>query len=98
MHYIIFMIALLFVPQLQAATARCGTDAFGNAVCMDKDGVVTTAPAKRAGAEAKSSAAPAVSAGDAGKTRHDEQAQGVRCGVDPFGNTVCANISTRSRE
>jgi hypothetical protein len=58
---------------------------------MDKDGVVTAAPAKR-------SAASAVSAGDAGKTRHDEQAQDVRCGVDPFGNTVCANISTRSRE
>jgi type IV secretory pathway TrbL component len=98
MHKFVFLFALLLAPQAQSATARCGTDAFGNAVCMDKDGVVTAAPAKRAGAEAKSSAASAVSAGEAGKTRHDEQAQGVRCGVDPFGNTVCANISIRSKE
>jgi len=96
MHYIAFMIALLFAPQLQAAAMRCGTDAFGNAVCMDADGVVTAAPARRPSVGA--TAASAVSAAKSAKTGRDDQERAVRCGVDQFGNTVCENTSTQIRE
>lgn len=96
MHYVAFMIALLFAPHLQAAATRCGADAFGNAVCMDADGVVTAAPAKRPSVGA--TGASAVSAAKSGKTGRDGQERAVRCGVDPFGNTVCANTSTQTGE
>ena len=98
MHYIAFMIALLCAPQAQAAATRCGTDAFGNSVCMDEHGVVTAAPARRAGVATRNGAASAVSAGRSGKTGRDDQERGVRCGTDPFGNTVCADTSAQPKE
>lgn len=94
MHKSAFLFALLFATQAQAAAAvRCGTDAFGNAVCMDKDGVVSTAPKKpagdRAGGDAKAEAASAGTADESGsKADHDKEGR-ARCGVDPFGNEVC---------
>jgi hypothetical protein len=94
MYKSVFLFALLFATQAQgAATARCGTDAFGNAVCMDKDGVVSTAPNRpvgdRAGGDAKEGTASAGTADDPGsKADYDKEGR-ARCGVDPFGNTVC---------
>jgi hypothetical protein len=76
-----------------AVQPRCGHDAFGNVVCMDRDGVLSTKPAKskqqgktpepKSGvnetAEEKRSREP----GNAADTPAE------RCGTDPFGNTVC---------
>lgn len=77
-----------------AASVRCGTDAFGNAVCMDKDGVVSSAPKGAAGdlkgTEAQSGAASAGTESESiDKTGRDGKDDRPRCGVDPFGNTVC---------
>ena len=95
MYNVAFLLAFVFATQaLAAEVSRCGTDAFGNAICMDKDGVLTSAPAKPAGARAAGKAkANAASAGAAGesvsKDGRDEKEGRVRCGTDPFGNTVC---------
>jgi len=63
---------------LAAEAIRCGTDDFGNTVCMDKEGVVTSAPSAGSGVP---------SAGPASGNKQDDRR--VRCGTDPFGNTVC---------
>lgn len=97
MPRLLFLTALLFVPAAQAAVARCGTDAFGNDVCMDERGVVSSAPRGQAKGRAgeRGGSAPAATAGAAGRqSGRDEAGRGVRCGTDPFGNTVCANVST----
>lgn len=96
MHYIIFVIVLLFTPPTKAAVARCGTDAFGNEVCMDGQGVVTSAPKQAKGrAGEQGGSVPAGTAGAAGRqSGRDDTERGVRCGADPFGNTVCATVST----
>ncbi len=89
MHRYLFLFALICASQaLAAATPRCGTDDFGNAVCMDKDGVVSTVPLDLAD-EAKDVAASDVSADAVGKTGGDNRNGRARCGVDQFGNTVC---------
>jgi len=70
----ILLLVVLSAPLATVAeTLRCGTDDFGNTVCMDGNGVMTIAPA-----------ASAVS--PAGSARDDRR---VRCGIDPFGNKVC---------
>lgn len=68
------------VPQavIVAETVRCGTDDFGNTVCLDKDGVLTSAPQAGSGVP---------SAGQASGHKSDDRR--ARCGTDPFGNTVC---------
>lgn len=89
MRHLIF--ALLFaISSPAAAGARCGTDDFGNSVCMDKDGVVDTVPTgrtdndgQRKATAAGSVAEPGNKGGDAGKSARP------RCGIDPFGNKVC---------
>jgi len=85
---------MMFASHAMADTAiRCGTDAFGNAVCMDKDGVVNAVPGqsterKSAGvAQGKSISASAKA--DAARSARDVKTDPVRCGTDPFGNTVC---------
>ena len=94
MQILAFLFALLFTTQASAdEIPRCGTDAFGNAVCIDKDGVLTSAPSKPAGNrsadETKNSTAPAGSTSESGsKADHDKEGR-ARCGVDPFGNKVC---------
>jgi hypothetical protein len=95
MQRLFFLFALFITMQASAAdTVRCGTDAFGNAVCMDKNGVVSPAPVKPAGdqsggtADGKSSAGG--SAGESGnKPGNEDQTGKMRCGIDPFGNKVC---------
>ncbi|MDO8294363.1 MAG: hypothetical protein Q7T29_16095 [Gallionella sp.] len=88
---IIFLFALVSVISTPAAAAaRCGTDDFGNAVCMDENGVVTTVQADRAGNDDHGNVAPAGSAGESGsKAGRDDKNGRPRCGVDPFGNKVC---------
>jgi hypothetical protein len=94
MHNTAFLFALLFATQAAAAEiSRCGTDAFGNDVCIDKDGVQISAPLKpagdRSGGKAGDSTAPARSTRESGsKADHDKEGR-ARCGVDPFGNEVC---------
>ena len=75
------LLLLVLLPQavFAAEAVRCGTDDFGNTVCMDKAGTVTTAP-QQAG-----SSVPA--AGSAGSDKDGDRR--VRCGIDPFGNKVC---------
>jgi hypothetical protein len=86
MHKIAFMFVLLFAVSASAAE-RCGTDNFGNTVCMDKDGVVSTVPPERAGSDGNKDAPQSASVEDAGrKTGRDEK---IRCGDDSFGNRVC---------
>lgn len=84
MKKILLLFALLFPATIVVAfEPRCGTDLFGNTVCLDKSGVQSAAPeGVNAGASAVPPAAPAAGR-DGGKKR-------VRCGIDPFGNTVCA--------
>jgi hypothetical protein len=88
----VLLFALLFAVQGQTAEAvRCGTDAFGNAICLDKDGVITPAPKEsvgdRAGSDAKGGGASAGESG--GKVGRDDKNGRARCGLDPFGNKVC---------
>ncbi|HZW24533.1 MAG TPA: hypothetical protein VFF26_03535 [Gallionella sp.] len=76
---------LLFVAlatQASAEAVRCGTDDFGNTVCMDKEGVVISAPPDR-----RQVVSGVPSAGQASGNKQDDRR--VRCGTDPFGNTVC---------
>jgi hypothetical protein len=88
MHQIAFMFSLLYAVSASAAE-RCGTDNFGNTVCMDKDGVVSTVPAEQAGSDGNKDAPQSASVEAAGsKPERDEK---IRCGDDPFGNRVCGN-------
>lgn len=85
MHQIAFMFAL-FIAVSASAAERCGTDNFGNTVCMDRDGVVTIVPAERAGGDGNKDAPQSASVEEVGRKGSDEK---IRCGVDPFGNRVC---------
>ncbi|MFZ2161642.1 MAG: hypothetical protein WAW02_05440 [Sideroxyarcus sp.] len=95
MQKMFFLFALLITLQVSAEDAvRCGTDAFGNEVCMDKDGVVSPAPVKRAGNQSGAAAgennkASRSSDESAVKPGDEEQTRRKRCGIDPFGNKVC---------
>lgn len=81
--------AVLLAAPAQAETEpRCGRDAFGNTVCMDKDGVLSIAPRSAAKDRSKEGAASAVAADGTGG-EDVEQEERPRCSVDPFGNTVC---------
>lgn len=89
----VFLFALLLaMPASAKDGGRCGTDAFGNDVCMDKDGVLSNAPAKsvrkRSGDE--TGAMPAGSKAGAEDKPGEEKNSKPRCGTDPFGNTVCS--------
>lgn len=65
--------------------SRCGSDQFGNTVCLDQDGVLST----RSGSdEGKGVAASGVSEAESNAKR-DETKGKLRCGIDPFGNKVC---------
>ncbi len=92
MHKSAFLLALLFATQAQAASlSRCGTDALGNAVCIDKDGVLMSAPSKQAtewqSGEYTGTAVPTDPKGESAE--RDDRKNRPRCGIDPFGNTVC---------
>ena len=84
----VLMFTLLFTTVATAAdVARCGTDAFGNVVCLDKDGVMTSLPRDAAG-DRKGDRAAGVSAAEP-KSGHADTNDWLRCGIDPFGNKVC---------
>lgn len=95
MQKIAFLFALLFALQASADDAsRCGTDAFGNTICIGKYGGLTTAPMKSAadgaGDAAKGKSAPGGSSGESGvKSGREDQSGRMRCGINPFGNKVC---------
>ena len=77
---------VLSVEALAVDRSRCGTDPFGNVVCMDKDGVLfNVSPHVLNGEEAGS----ASGVSDAEKKRIEEIREKMRCGIDPFGNKVC---------
>lgn len=88
---LIFVLFLLLPPASAADKARCGLDAFGNPVCLDKDGVLTNAPPKAVAAELLDEQRERDAAAKGEKTQSDSAPRQVkpRCGVDPFGNTVC---------
>jgi hypothetical protein len=95
MQKLFYLFALSITMQASAEDAiRCGSDAFGNAVCMDKNGVVSPAPAKRAGNQSANATGEkgktAASSGESGvKSGNEDQIGRMRCGIDPFGNKVC---------
>ncbi|MDD5058684.1 MAG: hypothetical protein PHQ60_12510 [Sideroxydans sp.] len=80
-----FLLAFVFSSTVSAEfVPRCGTDAFGNEVCLDKDGRLTGVPKAAAG-----SGASGVSAAGPEPGRDDAKKK-ERCGIDPFGNMVCS--------
>jgi hypothetical protein len=91
MHKLYFLFAILISMQASAEDAvRCGSDAFGNEVCMDKNGVVSPAPRNQSGnATGKKANAAASSAESVVKSENEDQVKKPRCGIDPFGNKVC---------
>ena len=91
----VFPLVVLFAAQAHAAAPHCGTDDFGNTVCMDKDGVVNVTPRDRAGG-AGSKAAPAMRQSDEAALGRDNARP--RCAVDSFGNTVCSQYFKPSQE
>lgn len=85
----LILCAVLLAASARAETEpRCGWDAFGNKVCMDKDGVLSIAPRSAAKDRNKEDAASAV-APDGTDSEDEGQETRPRCVVDPFGNTVC---------
>ena len=66
--------------------SRCGTDSFGNIICMDKDGVLFNVSPDYLKDDAGQSAS-GVSAAEA--KRREDIREKIRCGIDPFGNKVC---------
>ena len=91
MQKLFYLFALLITMQASAEDAvRCGADAFGNAVCMDKNGVVGPAPGNQSGNAAGEKGKTAGPSGESGvKPANEDQANKPRCGIDPFGNKVC---------
>ncbi len=77
----------LLLATSAAAAERCGTDDFGNIVCMDKDGVVATVRPDRVRGDASASVTTAGESGS--KAGRDAKNGRPRCGIDPFGNKVC---------
>lgn len=88
MSRFVILCAILSVAAAQAETLpRCGTDAFGNSVCMDGNGVLSIVPSPAADSKVGTGAASAVAPDDAS---HDERVGRRRCSTDPFGNIVCS--------
>lgn len=92
MRWVLLLISLSSAP-VWAVQPRCGHDAFGNIVCVDRDGVLTTQPAK-AKQQEKSTAQKHGANEKAEEKRlresgNEADTPAVRCGTDPFGNTVC---------
>jgi hypothetical protein len=83
-RFVGLLIAVLAFAVQAATEPRCGVDAFGNQVCIDKDGVVVAAP-RAAADDPQGKKDKPQTAGDKGENQQAPR----RCGVDPFGNTVC---------
>ena len=88
MQKIALISMLLFSTVATAAEiVRCGRDAFGNIVCLDKDGVVS-GPPRQAASDSKVGSASGVPAAES-KSGNADTMDWLRCGIDPFGNKVC---------
>lgn len=87
MERMVLLLMLVITASAYAADrSRCGTDPFGNIVCMDKDGVLSHVPRSYAD-ETSVQSASGVSAAEL--KRREELREQLRCGIDPFGNKVC---------
>lgn len=86
MKYLLLFAILISTHASAIDRSRCGTDQFGNIVCMDKDGVLSHVPRDFA---SEDSAQSASGVPDAEKKRRAEIREKLRCGTDPFGNKVC---------
>ena len=87
-----FLFSLLLATQASAAElSRCGTDAFGNAVCIDKDGVLISAPLRPATEQQNGGHTDTTMSGDekGESAEHGDSNNRPRCAIDPFGNKVC---------
>jgi len=84
------LLLLLLLAISSYATAadksRCGTDSFGNIICMDKDGVLFNVSPDYLKGDAGQSASGVP---DAEMKRREEIREKIRCGIDSFGNKVC---------
>jgi hypothetical protein len=93
MNKLAFLAALLFALHASAENAaRCGTDAFGNGVCIDKDGVLTNSPMKTVHPkvdEDKRNIRVESKEQTNTRTESNNGKSYVRCGIDSFGNKVC---------
>lgn len=91
MQKLLYLFALMItLPAFAEDAVRCGTDAFGNDICMDKNGVVSPAPRNQSGNATGDKANPAASSAESGvKPANEDQTITRRCGIDPFGNKVC---------
>lgn len=88
MHKIYIGVVLVISTIASAADlSRCGKDQFGNSVCLDKDGVLTT-PSRSPEESGKEVAVSGASAVEAKETQRESKEK-LRCGIDPFGNKVC---------
>ncbi|MHB1116938.1 hypothetical protein [Sideroxydans sp.] len=85
-RYLLLFALVISFPASAVERSRCGTDQFGNIVCMDKDGVLSHVPRDYASEESLQSAS---GVSDAEKKRRAEVREKLRCGTDPFGNKVC---------
>lgn len=92
MRWVLLVISLSSASAL-AVQPRCGHDAFGNVVCMDRDGVLSTQPAKPSQQgkmpEPKSGVNETAEEKRIRESGNAADTTTVRCGTDPFGNTVC---------
>jgi hypothetical protein len=92
MRWFLIGIGLLSVS-VWAVQPRCGHDAFGNVVCMDRDGVLSTQPAQTKPQEkattSKSGTRETAEEKGSRESGNEAGTPAVRCGTDPFGNTVC---------
>lgn len=89
-----FLIGIgLWSVSVWAVQPRCGHDAFGNVVCMDRDGVLSTQLAKAKPQEkattSKSGTRETAEEKGSRESGNEAGTPAVRCGTDPFGNTVC---------
>lgn len=87
MKGLLLLLSLVMPGYASAADkSRCGTDSFGNIICMDKDGVLFNVSPDYLKDDAGQSAS-GVSAAEA--KRREGIREKIRCGIDPFGNKVC---------
>jgi len=92
MNWVLLVISLSSASAL-AVQPRCGHDAFGNVVCMDRDGVLSTKSSKSKRQEKstaqKSGASETIEEKGSSESDNAVDTPAKRCGTDPFGNTVC---------
>jgi hypothetical protein len=87
-----FLLAWVFTTEVWAAAPRCGTDDFGNAVCIDRDGVVTAVSQSGQtadGVDGKAGGVDGKAGGESGSQGARDAVSRPRCKLDPFGNKVC---------